>query len=446
MTKRSACPRCGAPLAGGGALSGLCPACLLRQGVGEPVACRPSPVTSSTDLSDVQREFPQFEILEEVGRGGMGIVYRARQPRLDREVALKVLKPELADHQDFAERFLREARALARMNHPNVVAVHDFGETGGNYFLVMEFVRGQTLRTYMDQGRLELEDVVELFPSICAGLAYAHAQDLVHRDVKPENILIDEQGTVKLTDFGLAKVLGQEEEWNLTRASQVMGTLHYMAPEQFHRPRSVDHRADVYALGVVLYEALTGVLPVGRFELPSRKSDLDPAVDEVLLRALEQEPDERFQSVVELATALGALPTSEEAPERGEQKGPAGRGRPSWPAGKRVPFKMTDVYGGFAEVRGMCGIEGDELVLEYRKVILDMVNTSVSSLRVPLAEFGEARAKAGWFGCKLLASTRSLTSIEALPCNHKGQLVLGFGKSLAPEVELLASCINAGPA
>ncbi len=290
------CKDCGAQL-GEDAPEGLCPRCLLKVAMGtRPPETAPGdasvpPPDSPTALPDPARlseYFPQLEILELLGQGGMGAVYKARQPGLDRLVALKIL-PRQSSDPGFAERFTREARTLARLNHPNIVAVHEFGQTHGLHYLILEFVDGPDLRRVERSARLTPRQALEIIPQICAALQFAHDEGVVHRDIKPENVLLDKKGRVKITDFGLAKILGREpQDRRLTGARDVMGTPHYMAPEQVEHPQEVDHRADIYSLGVVFYEMLTGELPLGRFAPPSRKVELDARLDEVVLHTLEE--------------------------------------------------------------------------------------------------------------------------------------------------------------
>jgi tRNA A-37 threonylcarbamoyl transferase component Bud32 len=238
----------------------------------------------------------------------MGAVYKARQRTLDRIVALKVIRPAVADDPAFAERFTREARALARLNHPHVVTIHDFGQTDGLYYLVMEYVDGTNLRTLIRDGRLSPQEALAIVPPLCDALQYAHDEGIVHRDIKPENILLDQKGRVKIADFGLAKLLGLgPADVTLTAAHQAMGTLHYMAPEQLERPQTVDHRADIYSLGVTLYEMLTGELPLGRFAPPSRKVQVDVRLDEVVLRALERDPEQRYQHASDVKSDVSRI-------------------------------------------------------------------------------------------------------------------------------------------
>jgi serine/threonine protein kinase len=262
-------------------------------------------------LEELAQQFPQLEILELLGQGGMGIVYKARQPRLDRLVALKVLPPEAGRDPAFAERFAREARALAKLSHPGIVTVYDFGESDGRFYLLMEFVDGVNLRHLLREGRLKPEEALQIVPQLCEALQYAHEQGVVHRDIKPENILLDKKGHVKIADFGLAKLLGPKAaDSALTGSQQVMGTPHYMAPEQLERPLAVDHRADIYSLGVVFYELLTGELPLGRFAPPSHKVQVDVRLDEVVLRALAKEPERRYQHVSDVQEEVETIRAS----------------------------------------------------------------------------------------------------------------------------------------
>ena len=277
-------------------------------GVANPLASGFAP----PPVAEIAKLFPQLEVLEFIGKGGMGAVYKARQPSLDRLVALKILPPAAASDPGFAERFNREARALARLNHPNIVAVHDFGKAGTLHYLVMEYVDGGNLRQVEHAGRLTPDQALAIVPQICEALQFAHNEGIVHRDIKPENILMDKKGRVKITDFGIAKMLGMTEaQAPLTGVRDIVGTPHYMAPEQIEKPQSVDHRADIYSLGVVFYEMLTGELPLGKFVAPSRKVLVDVRLDEVVLQALEKEPSMRYQQASQVKTAVETIAKSE---------------------------------------------------------------------------------------------------------------------------------------
>src|SRR6187455_1868723 len=211
----STCPRCGAPLSGSAA-QGLCPRCLLAMNLEDPTRLTGDetlpvkPLRAALSPEELAPHFPQLEILECLGRGGMGVVYKARQKSLNRVVALKLLAPERVTDAKFAQHFTHEAQALAALNHPNIVTIHDFGQAGGFYFLLMEFVDGVNLRQAMKAGRFTPEQALAIVPPVCTALQYAHAQGVWHRDIKPENILLDKDGRVKIADFGIAKMLGEE--------------------------------------------------------------------------------------------------------------------------------------------------------------------------------------------------------------------------------------------
>ena len=252
--------------------------------------------------------FPQLEIFSLLGHGGMGAVYRARQRGLDRVVALKILPFQYSRDAGFAERFAREARALARLNHTNIVDVYDLGQAGQIYYFLMEFVDGVNLRQMLESHRLTPPEALAIMSQICEAMEYAHGEGVVHRDIKPENILVDHKGRVKIADFGLSKLLGAEAQpVKLTQPGHVLGTMHYMAPEQFENPLAVDHRADIYSLGVVFYEMLTGELPLGRFALPSEKAAVDARLDELVVRTLEKEPKRRYQQASELRYQVASI-------------------------------------------------------------------------------------------------------------------------------------------
>jgi serine/threonine protein kinase len=282
----------------------------------------PSPAAAIDDLptpEQLAQRFPQLEIIELIGRGGMGVVYRARQKELDRFVAVKILPPAVNDDPAFAQRFTHEAKALAKLNHPNIVTIHDFGQADGLFYFVMELVDGMNLRQLLHAGRIAPREALAIVPQICDALQYAHDAGIVHRDIKPENILLDRRGRVKVADFGLAKLVGRAEplaaaaigpDAALTDAGKVVGTPQYMAPEQIERPTEVDHRADIYSLGVVLYQMLTGELPSGDFSPPSEKVTIDVRLDQVVLRAMQQKAELRYQQASDVKTILETIATT----------------------------------------------------------------------------------------------------------------------------------------
>jgi serine/threonine protein kinase len=297
------CPQCGLSLPPG-ALEGLCPACLLKEATTESATEVGNKPFEPPGVPELTRLFPQLEILTLLGKGGMGAVYKARQPDLDRFVALKILPSETGAGS--AERFTREARALARLSHPNIVAVYDFGRVDGLNYFIMEYVDGVNIRQLEKGARISPRQALQIIPQICDALQYAHDEGVVHRDIKPENVLVDRKGRVKVADFGLAKILNRQD-LRLTGEGQVMGTLHYMAPEQVEHPLEVDHRADIFSLGVVLYEMLTGELPLGKFPPPSRMVRVDVRLDEVVLRSLEKKPEQRYQHASEVKSDVQTI-------------------------------------------------------------------------------------------------------------------------------------------
>ena len=346
MAEPQTCPQCGTELAPEAA-HGLCPHCLIalnltaqteaptgfepEEAEAKPGQPRPAPAPAPEEIA---RHFPELEILELLGKGGMGVVYKARQRRLDRLVALKILPPTVSHQPSFAERFTREAQALAKLNHPHIVTLYEFGQADGLFYFLMEYVDGMNLRQLLNVSRLAPKEALAIVPQICDALQYAHEKGIVHRDIKPENVLLSKEGEVKIADFGVAKLVADSleelagaeaapaSEGGLTQPRGMLGTPQYMAPEQVVHPLEVDHRADIYSLGVVLYQMLTGELPTGKFEPPSKKVVIDVRLDQVVLRALEKQPERRYQRSARLRMTL--KPSS---------KPPASRVHPRFPKG-----------------------------------------------------------------------------------------------------------------
>jgi beta-lactam-binding protein with PASTA domain len=266
--------------------------------------------------ADGQMFTDRYELGPEIGRGGMAEVFLARDRLLDRNVAVKVLSPGFATDPTFIARFRREAQSAASLNHPNIVAVYDWGEDGGNYFIVMEYVAGRTLREVLrEYSRLPALEAARIAAEIADALSFAHRNGVVHRDIKPGNVLLTPAGQVKVTDFGIARA---EQNDDLTKTGSVMGTATYFSPEQA-QGLDLDGRADVYALGVVLYEMLTGVAPfiadnpvsvaykhVREEPVPPSRvnPDVPGAMDRVVLTAMAKDPNRRYQSADDLRADL----------------------------------------------------------------------------------------------------------------------------------------------
>ncbi len=316
---------------------------------------------------------PQYRIIGLLGRGGMGAVYRAEQISLGREVAIKLLPAELAGSEEFLRRFRQEAQTLARLQHPGIVAVYDFGQTmEGHLYFIMEYVDGTDLHQLISTQGLTAPQVLELITQVCEALHYAHSKGVVHRDIKPANVLIGQDGKAKLADFGLARPLDGIPHSNLTATNQAMGTPDYMAPEQW--VGKGDERTDIYALGVMLYEMLTGTRPKGVFDPPSVKVAVDVRIDEVVIKALRQEPERRFQQVREMKDAVEHIrhtpPPGTMASTAKPQAGPVPRQHAQAAAPKPVVRKGPQAPGA---VRQKKTLAQELTVLLWTLVVLLMV-------------------------------------------------------------------------
>jgi len=326
-------------------LPGRTPAELLTLGLGAGAGGDGLELEASLDLGEFLCACPELQLHSCLGRGGMGVVYRARQVRLDRDVAVKLMSPEVSRDPELARRFEREAKALARLDHPGIVRVHDFGQAAGVCYLVMELVDGPNLRALIEQGLSDAQasDIVD---QLCDALAYAHQQGVVHRDIKPENVLVDRRGRVRVADFGLAK-LQAEPRGGATRTRRVLGTPQYMAPEQMRDPDSVDQRCDIFAIGVVFYEMLTGQLPVGRFPAPSELGRGTIRLDEIVLRALESNRERRFQTASEIRAALSSIGAGPHASTTVQAGAAPGRRRWWWAGGAAAAIAASGLVWSF---------------------------------------------------------------------------------------------------
>jgi len=247
-----------------------------------------------------------YRVESRIGHGGMASVYRATQLSLGRPVAVKVLPPIFEAEFQFRERFKREADVLARLQHPNIVTLLHRGEEDGRLFLAMEFVQGRSLRELIDEQPLSTERALRLIRDVLSALEHVHEAGIVHRDIKPANVLVTSEGLVKLVDFGLGLETGPEDMTRLTHTRMTLGTREYMAPEQREQAKRADARSDIYSTGVVLYEMLTGELPIGWFALPSktRSDSFDKSIDTIIERSLEKNPANRYASAAEMADAV----------------------------------------------------------------------------------------------------------------------------------------------
>lgn len=262
-----------------------------------------------------------YEILDLLGRGGMGAVYKARQNSLNREVAIKILPPSLSEESHFVQRFQRESDTMAALDHPGIVKVLDRGQVGDLYYFVMEYIEGRTLQEILKEEKLPWRRSCEILINILDGLEYAHDKGVVHRDIKPGNILMGKDQSLKISDFGLARLLagstvaGQQTITDLTATEMVLGTLRYMAPEQRASSKGVDHRVDLFALGVMAYEMFTSKEPSGRFALPSQVNpDLPIGLDWFIEKALQPDPEDRFSSASEMMDKLRDILEGREDP------------------------------------------------------------------------------------------------------------------------------------
>ena len=285
---------------------------------GEGVSFTKTLITPTERLQKGSTVAGRYQILEELGRGGMGVVYKAKDTKLKRTVALKFLPPELTHISEVKERFMREAQVAAALDHPNICTVHEFDEAEKMSFISMAYVEGQSLRKKIESGPLELDEVLRIALQIAEGLQKAHKKGVMHRDIKSANIMVTEEGQAKIMDFGLARVTGGTL---VTQEGMTMGTVTYMSPEQA-RGEKVDHRTDIWSLGVVMYEMLTGQLPFkGEHEqaivysilkekpepITDIKADVPVSIVEVVSKALEKDPGRRYQQVDELLDDLKSI-------------------------------------------------------------------------------------------------------------------------------------------
>lgn len=339
-------------------LAGLPPeewfACAMRP---EPAA-QNAPSWTPPGLEDAVRLFPKYEILSLIAHGGMGAVYKARQATLARTVAIKLMPLEVSGNREFAERFSLEAKTMAYLSHPNIVAVYEFGKTDeGHLFFVMEFVEGSNLHQLIHIDGLKSERVLPIFEDVLDALDYAHGKGVVHRDVKPANVIVNAEGRAKVADFGLARLTQPGTQAGGMVTGVIIGTPDYMAPERLHNTQ-VDHRADIYSLGVMLYEMIVREVPGGVFDPPSKRVPVDSRLDAVVIRAMQQARDRRYQTCAEMKTAITTIRTVRANPVAAKVPQGVAKSAPRSPAPVTKPRSRTALYAtvGVAAVASLASV------------------------------------------------------------------------------------------
>lgn len=419
------CDNCGTALSDDGG----CQPCLLRMGLSHvQEEDRPE---LPPEVEELASHFPHLDFIRLVGRGGMGAIYQARQKTLDRSVAVKVIARDISGDTNFLERFEREAKTLGRLSHPNIVSVYDYGHTEDSQaYLLMEYIDGCNLREAMEgkHAGVDLPPVPDLIIKICEALAYAHSKGVVHRDVKPENILMGSDNSIKVADFGIAKIVDHQKRTpTLTATRQVLGSVNYLAPEHLDAPESVDHRVDLYAVGVMMYELLTGRLPIGRIESPSDlNAQIDHRYDEIVLKALAYDPQQRYQSAEEILEALRELSESSAPPVISpieESVVPA----------LSLPF-AADAHNGFAQAVGVASFAKDEVKLEYRvrDAFFGSVKTRTKVIRIPASRLLKIDLQEHWYGSHLSLTADSITVFDEFPNAETGQLRIKVARADLP--------------
>ncbi len=356
---------------------------------------RPLPVAPAyPPPEELTRMMPGGYVFERlIGSGGMGAVYLGKQVNLGRQVAIKIMHRSHGQDYRYSERFRQEAQAMAQLNHPNIVGIHDFGFIGAEYlYFVMEFIHGIDLHQVITSGQMTPDLAMRVIAPVCDALEYAHSRGIVHRDIKPANILLAHDGRVKITDFGLAKRLDQPNAF-VTHTNMALGTPDYAAPEQHDALPDIDHRADVYALGVLLYQMLTGTVPRGAWQSPSAHAGTDPRLDGVVVRALMQDRTQRYQSVTDLKRAIFEIVTRPLAEVQAPQPNPAADAPAPTPTFQRVLVLEDDLL-----LRGMItrilraeGIEiiqcteGGEAVRRYQESLKSgkTIDLAIIDLTIP---------------------------------------------------------------
>lgn len=412
----NACTECQSPLRP----DGTCPSCLLKLALSFKNSHVPD--EDRGEISKLNAHFPQLQIQRLVGRGGMGAIYQARQTSLDRDVALKVIDRSISNDTNFLDRFEREAKALAKLTHPNIVAVYDFGHTeDGLAYFMMEYIHGLNLREAMQSMPIDVPYALEIVRATAEALQYAHSKGIVHRDIKPENILLSDDGRIKLADFGIAKINNSRNDRRITATRQVLGTVHYLAPEQLESPNEVDHRIDIYALGVILYELLTNQVPVGNFEPASQINPSVPReLDQIVMRALHRKPTSRFQTVEELTQAMANI--SQSLPETLQPLEQAPRHQTQ---SVSVPFE-SEGMNGLSVVHGTVQVTPTGLRLEFRSqdAFFGGWKSKLEIMELPWDRLVRVDFRPGIINGTLSLTGDSFSLFEKFPRTESGSIIV----------------------
>ena len=435
---KTICPRCSAPIAS----NGSCIRCLLQVGIELKQASHSIVADENVPtIEELRQSFPHLEIKRLVGRGGMGAIYQARQTGLDRDVAIKIIDRRISKEGPFLERFEREARALAKLSHPSIVAVYDYGRTeDGLAYLVMEYVNGLNLREAMDSMAIDAFEAAEYVKTMCTALHYAHSKGVVHRDIKPENILLGDDGSLKIADFGIAKIVDGQSSNRVTATRQVLGTPHYLAPEQLDAPNEADHRVDIYAVGVVFYELLTRRLPLGTFEAPSHLNpNLDQRYDALVSRTLNRRPTARYQSAEELRQAIENLQRDTSFAYEVVES-PAEHMH--W-SNASVPFECDDMAG-FAAAKGTIQANADGMRVEYQVCdkVWGKIRSKLRMISLPWNRIVKVEFQKGVFSGQFIIVGDSISALQNFPKAESGRIEVVIKKENFQPAEQLCRSIN----
>ncbi|MEM0926148.1 MAG: serine/threonine-protein kinase, partial [Planctomycetota bacterium] len=342
----------------------------------------------------------------------------------------KVINKEVSADAAFVERFAREAKTLAKLSHPNIVTIFDYGQSAdGTAYLILEFIDGINLREAISSGSVGSDEALEVVSTICGALEYAHSKGVVHRDIKPENILLGEDGTLKVADFGIAKMVDDSVRApTLTATRQVLGSLHYLAPEHLEAPDKVDHRVDLYALGVIFYELLTGQLPLGRYDRPSQvRHRVDQRLDSIVLKTLDRKPEQRYQNASELDADLDQVAISmKQDPETYAKDGSESPQEvPERSAGSvSVPF-TCDTSDGMSAAIGVVQVRDDLLRAEFRiRNVFGYLSSKMHVVEIPRSRLTRVELLPGFFRSRLVITADTISTLGEFPNAETGRAEL----------------------